>query len=327
MDLARFMQRRSGDWNQLELLLGAVEEGGVWSLGPDRLRTFGGLYRAASSDLIYARTILQNAELGDYLNGLVARAYAVIYPNARFSLAAIGRFFTVGVPRAFRRRLGWVALSTGFFMVGLMVGGGTVLADPDAFFAFVPDEYHDLYGNRQHDLRTRRFGDMTAAQSAQFSTLLMMNNIRVALLAFAVGAAFGFFTAVLIFYNGVLLGAIAANALRWDLSLEFWSMIIPHGVVEIFSICLAGAAGLALGGALLRPGRRTRAEAFRIVASDVVPLVAGLVPVLVVAAVVEGFVTPARFLGPWAKIALGVLLGSALAAYLAAAGRRETADA
>ncbi len=316
MDLDRFVRQRRGAWTRLETLLARAEERGLEAMDGDELRNLGVLYRQASSDLVYTRSALQNADLADYLNQLVASAYGVIYRKSRFSWKQMKEFFLSGFPARVRRHAGAMIAAAAITVAGILLGGGAVLADADAFSAIVPGQYHELYGKQQEDLRAARFGSPDADQQAAFSGHLYTNNIRVSLLAFALGISFGLLTAVLLFYNGALLGAIAGNALKWGGSLEFWALIVPHGTIELTCVVLAGGAGLVIGRALIAPGRRTRSEAAAAAAKEAVPIALGSAPFLVLAGFLEAFVTPSAMPGPWMKIAIGALAGAAFWAYL-----------
>ncbi len=323
-DLERFTGSRQADWVRLERGLARVERSGLDSLPATELRDLGALYRRASADLVYAESILQNAELAAYLNRLVAGAYGVIYQRSRFSWAAVADFFARTYPRLVRARSRAVAASTLLFLAGMAGTGAVVLADREAFYHAVPSDYWRVYGEKPADLRAERFGrTIPPDRAAAFSAQIFTNNIRVCLMAFALGIAFGIPTAISIFFNGALLGAIAANFHRFGMDLEFWGLIVPHGGVEISCIFIAGGAGFALGGALLRPGRRSRGEAAKDAGREAMLLALGTAPFLVLAGLIEGLVTPAAAIGPWPKIAIGAVTGAGFWAYLLLAGRRR----
>ena len=161
-------------------------------------------------------------------------------------------------------------------------------------------------------------GTCKDAEAARFSSMLMVNNIRVALRSFVLGLTLGVGTLATLFYNGVILGSIAANFAGWERSLEFWALILPHGVVEIFSICVGGAGGLVLADGILRPGRRRRLASLRERGSDALVLVGIVVPFLIFAGIVEGYVTPLAIVPDWGKLAFAALTAAGLAVYIAA---------
>ena len=143
-----------------------------------------------------------------------------------------------------------------------------------------------------------------------------MNNIRVSFLAFTAGLLLGLGTVAILFYNGLLLGSLTAMFLNWKLSLSFWALILPHGVIELPCIFIAGGAGLLLGGALLVHRSRSRKEALQERGLVAVRLALGIVPLLAIAAAIEGFITPLTIIGPYAKLGFALLAAAALGVYL-----------
>ncbi|MBI2923214.1 MAG: stage II sporulation protein M [Planctomycetes bacterium] len=316
MDLDRFISTRKGHWNRLDEALKRAARSGLDTMSADQLRDLGTLYRQACSDLVFARTVLQNGDLAEFLNRLVGEAYGAIYRRTRFSWAALQAWFLRGFPAAVRRHWRAVALSWVLLLGGLSAGFFATLADREAFQFIVPSEYHGLYGKKQGDLREARFGKIDADRAAGFSSQIYVNNIRVSFMAFAMGGSFGVLTVAALLYNGALLGSIAANFHRWGQDAEFWGLIIPHGAVELSCIALAGAAGFILAWALIAPGRRSRAEALAAASREAIPIALGCAPFLVLAGLIEGFVTPMESLGPWPKMTLGVVTGVAFWAWL-----------
>ena len=315
-DLERFIGGHSGAWTLLDQRVRRVEKEGLTTLRPQELRELGSLYRRASADLVYAESMLQNAELVSYLNALVGAAYGAIYQKGRFTWDHVKRFFVSGLPSLVRKRFRAICASTLLCVAGAVGGGVAVGLDREAFYHMVPHDYWKLYGERPKDLRAERFGNITPDQGAAFSAQIFTNNIRVCFMAFALGISFGILSGVSILYNGILLGAIGANFHRWGMKLDFWSLIIPHGGIELSCIFIAGGAGFVLGAALLRPGRKTRADSAKEGARDAMLLAAGIAPFLVIAGLIEGVVTPMAAVGTWIKIALGVVTGVLFWAYL-----------
>ncbi len=316
MDLDRFIRAHQPSWRRLETQLAGVGTAGLRSLAAGELRELGAHYRQASSDLVYVRSVLQNAELEDYLNQLVGAAYGAIYQKSRLTWKETRHFLVHGFPTLVRQHIVAMIVSTVVSLAALGVGGAAVLCDPDAFAHFVPSAYHALYGKRPKDLREERFKNIDPNAAAAFSGHIMTNNMRVSFLAFAMGITFGAFTFIVLFYNGAMLGAIAANFWRWDMNLDFWSLILPHGGIELSCIFIAGGAGFILASALIRPGRRTRADALAAAGRDAVLIALGVAPWLVIAGLIEGFFTPLAAVGPWPKVGFGIVTGAAFWAYL-----------
>ena len=167
----------------------------------------------------------------------------------------------------------------------------------------------------------RTWTDIQPACGPGMATLIFTNNIQVAFLAFAGGVLFGLGTVYVLVSNGLSLGGVLGAAQFYGVAPLLWSFISPHGYLELTCIVIAGAAGLMLGDALLRPGLQLRREALARAARRAVELVVGAAPVLVVAGLIEGFVSPSDL--PIAiKLAIGPLAGVALYALLLTVGRR-----
>lgn len=322
-DLDRFLRTRQDAWRRLEQAVDRIERSaGLISLGPAQLKELGSLYRQASADLVYAQSALQNAQVGAYLNALVASAYATIYRRNRFSWEEVRAFFTSGFPALVRRHLGPIGASAALFLGATLFAGLMVARDLEAFYHVAPEETWEVYGEFAADHREARFGKpLSPDQAIGLSTVILTNNIRVCFNAFVMGISYGTLTGVAIFYNGALLGAIGASMHRFDQDLDFWGLIIPHAGIELSCIFIAGGAGFVLGRALLRPGRRSRFDSAREAGRDAVLLAAGVAPFLIVAGLIEGCITPLAGVGPWPKIALGIATGVGFWWYLLRAGR------
>ena len=325
MDFGRFLDERRGAWKQLEQLLERVETDGLKAMPADEVRDLARLYRKASADLLLARDVSARADAVDYLEALVARSYTAVYGGRRIRWASAWTYFTHTWPRRLRAERAYVYTAASVFGLGFLSAFVLTLAQPAAFDHLVPPEFASFYIDRPDDYRDARFGEMSDSDAAAFSSTLMVNNVRVTLNAFALGLTAGIGTVAMIFYNGVLLGAIAANFLRWDQSLEFWALILPHGVVEMFAMVLGGASGLILADAILRPGRRRRREALRERGADALLLVGVIVPMLVFAGIVEGYVTPMSILPPAGKLVFAGLTALGLAAWIRAPWLRDAA--
>jgi uncharacterized membrane protein SpoIIM required for sporulation len=329
LDFGRFLDEHRASWRQLELLLDAIESQGIKHLSADQVRDLARLYRNASADLLLARDTGTRADVVDYLEVIVGRAYTAIYAPRRLRWGRVIKWFVEGWPRAVRRERRYLYLAGGVFGLGVLTAFVLTLADPEAFDRMVPSEWAAFYAEAPDDYRAERFGelDQSVSGATEFSSQLMVNNIRVALNSFALGLTFGIGTLATLFYNGVILGSIAANFTSWGQTLEFWALILPHGVVEIFSICLGGGAGLMLADAMLRPGRRRRIDALRERGGEALKLLGMAVPLLVFAGLVEGYVTPMSLLPDWGKLGFAALTAVGLGTYLAAPWLKEPEQA
>ncbi|MCB9913727.1 MAG: stage II sporulation protein M [Planctomycetes bacterium] len=258
---SQFRRERQGSWHELEHLLAQTKRRGLRSLSPEELARLPMLYHNAISSLSVARAISLDRALEEYLTSLVARAYVVVYACKRRPSEAVVDFFVRSLPRNVRRHWPFVAAAATSLLVGTAAGFVMTRIDPERFYAFVPVEMAagrdptatyeqlraSLYGG-EHDL-----GELNA-----FAAMLFQNNTTVALLSIAVGFAGGLPSLALMFYNGLILGAMLAVFAAHGLGSDFLAWVLPHGVTELGAIVLCGAGGLAFGFATLFPGERTR---------------------------------------------------------------------
>ncbi len=207
-------------------------------------------------------------------------------------------------------------------MSALLLFGPAVLAYIGALFeptlrdALVPASLRQTMSNG------RTWTDIQPALRPGMATLIFTNNIQVSFLAFAGGVLCGLGTAYVLISNGLLLGGVLGAAQFYGVAPLVWSFISPHGYLELTCIVIAGAAGLMLGDALLRPGLLLRREALARSSRRAVELAVGAAPVLVVAGLIEGFVSPSDLLIP-VKLVVGPLAGVLLYSLLLTVGRRH----
>jgi uncharacterized membrane protein SpoIIM required for sporulation len=310
---SRFRMEREDDWLRLERLLARAEKTSLRSLSEQEIVSLTVLYRATLSSLSVARATSLDHALVDYLESLSTRAYFFVYGARTTLLSRIGRFFARDWPLAVQGlwRESLVALFV--TLLGGVVAYLLVRQDPDWYYAFVP---HSLAGGRDPSASTEFLrkslydgGDMTEFLSI-FATQLFTHNTQAALLAFALGFAFGAPTIMLLTYNGCIGGAMIALYASHGLGFGFSGWLLVHGVTEISAVTLAGAAGLRIGWALAFPGVHTRAEAAGAAGRHAALVMCGAVLMLFVAGLLESF---ARTLitEDWARYAIA--LTSALA--------------
>ncbi|MEL7230028.1 MAG: stage II sporulation protein M [Pseudomonadota bacterium] len=290
---ARFRKEREADWRQLEALVKRAERSGLSGFTLEETQTLSSLYRRGANALALARTISLDAGLLTYLENLTTRAWIVVHSNREPLRAVLAGFFQRTAPAAIRRCAKHIVLAAVFFALGAIVAYALVISDPNWFYTFVNG---GLAGNRNpqasaETLRASLFsdGETFLDRLSTFAGFLFTHNTRVAFLALALGILIGAPTALLLFYNGMILGAFfaifAAKGLAWDL----FGWLSIHGVTEIAAIVIAGAAGLRMGQAMLFPGLDSRAHALREAGKDVGRLAMIAMLMLLVAALLEGF--------------------------------------
>ncbi len=253
------------------------------------LRELALLYRQVAGDLSQVRQDPSARALDANLNALLGRGHAVMYAQTRHrGLRSAVRFFTVEYPALFRRLLPYVLFSS-----VLLVGGtlfGSLLA------AFRPQFALHLLGPgmlatiEAHRMWTESVNSIAPAASSG----IMTNNLSVTFLAFAMGLTAGLGTLYMIVWNGVLLGTVATVCREHGMSLQLWSFVAPHGSLELPAIILGGAAGFRLAGGMLFPGVWSRRHALAVAGAEATRLVAGVIPLLIVAGLFEGFMSPSH---------------------------------
>ena len=305
----------------LERLLDRGEDVTAQELGAAGVRELLALYRQACSDLSRARTLVGGAALVDRLNTLTGRGYRFVY-RARGGPRvgpALREFFETSLPRAFRRQGRAVAAAALAFAGGAVIGFLCVLARPDDAPRLVPAMFHtESPRDRVEKIESSPERIASLADATGFGSNLYVHNIRVSFLAFALGAATVVGGLWLLFYNGVVLGAVAATYVLDGVHVFFLAWVGPHGALELPAIVFSGAAGLRLGQALLLPGSRSTRAALREAMPDVACMLLGVMAILVVAGLVEGSFSQftARSFPYGVKIAVAVTELALLVAYL-----------
>jgi uncharacterized membrane protein SpoIIM required for sporulation len=297
VDLDGFLRQGEPQWRRLEA---AIERRGALPpppASPAEIRELVALYRRATADLLWARRHAPNLELLDYLNALVGRGYATIYAPAGDERRQAGRkisaFYRRGFPAALARHRRAIGLAAFLFLLGAAGGFAVARFDPPARFALIPADHQFQTPServRQDESSSPRRSP-TADTAAAFSAFLFTHNIQVSFLAFSLGLTFGVGTGLALFVNGAMLGALAADYGASGEALFFWAWILPHGVLEILSICIAGGAGFLLARATLAPGPEGTLAALRRAGEESLPLLAGAASLLVVAGTIEGSIS------------------------------------
>jgi uncharacterized membrane protein SpoIIM required for sporulation len=298
MTLEDFVRDRHAAWSELDALVGAARRKPE-RLGAARVQRLGTLYRGTVADLAFARRRYPGERVTAQLEDRVGRARHLVYhaPGRRESvLAWITRDYWQGV-RARWRELALAALLM-FGSAGL--AGVWADRDPGAAAGLAPGAYQSVTQPRPHGANLH----LPVAERTAFASEIFTNNIRVTLLAFAAGIAAGVGTALLLIYNGVILGVVAGLAVGSGNGSVFFQLVTAHGVLELSCIAVAGAAAFRMGWAIVEPGRRTRPQALGAEGREAIKIVLGTAPWLVVAGLIEGLVTPAG-LGLPSVIAIG----------------------
>lgn len=316
MKVERFIGEREPDWRELDALLRAGRRGRRVRRDARSVLRLAALYRGAAADLALARRSHPGDPIVVRLESLVARARQAVYAEQprRGSLASFfGRTYWVRV----RERPAALALAIALLLVPAVLAIAWALTDGGAAIGLVPEQFRRA---------VEPVGDtgMTTAQTAAFSSAVMTNNIQVTFLAFAAGIFCGLGTALVVAYNGAVLGALAGGAIANGNGAAFAEFVTAHGVIELSCIAVTAAAGMRMGYALVAPGPRPRAQALVGEARASIAIVLGTVPWVILAGVIEGFVTRAGF-GLVPGIVLGVGVGALFWTLVVVRGRPQEA--
>jgi uncharacterized membrane protein SpoIIM required for sporulation len=304
-----FILARQARWEALRSLIGRAGN------DPRRLQAaeieqLGRLYRQVTSDLAVARRDFPRDEVIDYLNGLASRAYPLVYRSPSGSWQQIRRFFLQDFAARYREAGWFIFAAFLLFALPAVASFLIVLADPELAEQVLPSEL----------TRTVRDGrlwtDISPQERALAASTIATNNIRVSLLAFAGGILLGTLTVYILVLNGLLFGALLGYTHLYHLDLSLLAFVSSHGYLELTVVFIAGGAGLEMAWAPIHPGLLSRRDALVLAARRAVMLVVGAVPVLVVAGLIEGFVSPSHSVPDGAKFAIGMVTGLALHLWL-----------
>ena len=313
MTVDRFVEDRRARWARLENLISEAN-GRVERLAPSDVLELGRLYRSASSDLAVARRDFALDAATERLNDLVATAHALVYSEAPTSGRRLRRFFLHELPSSVRANSRFTAVSLAAFAIPLLATFAIGLLLPEIAATALPPE------TRQHLAERRLWTDIPEGYRPLVGPLIIVNNVRVAVAAFAGGLTAGALTLYLLVANGAFLGTVLAVVQGYGLSGGLLTFTAAHGPLEISCIVLSGGAGLRLAWALLRPGDRSRRDALRLAGAQAIRVMLLIIPALGVAGILEAFLSPSG--APIAlKISVGVVVGLALWSYIFLVGR------
>jgi len=308
--LAEWLRRRVPDWRRLETLLRAQRDRADESYVEvvelvDRFRSLG-------RDLSLARALMPGSSVCRDLESLFLKAHEAVFRRPSRTGAQLEELFREDVPRVYRELHATIWITATLFLGTAVLGWLLVSFNPELASLFASEKM--IENVQQGELWTD--GLLNIVPSSVLSVQIMANNIVVSLFAFALGALYGLGTIYVISLNGFMLGGIFAFTANYDMAGRLFNFVVAHGVVELSVICLAGAAGIALGHALIHPGLKTRSEAFR----DAVKHAGILLPVVVIflvgAGLIEGFISPDPRYPLSLRIAVGIGYGVLLWAVL-----------
>ena len=319
MSQDHFIEKHKTAWQRLEELLKLLDGSSLRRLHREEVRELGKIYRRTSSDLAVARAESRDPRLINYLNSLVIRAHGRIYQADPEGGSRITSFFAQDLPRTFRRTWRYTAVSFSVFALFSAIGFLGTKYDPEfSELVGVPPAFREVY----IETKTHWWEDLNEANQVGASKILT-NNIMVTIYTFAFGALFGLGTLFYLAFNGANIGSVLSLTYRAGFGNDLLTFMVGHGVIELSCIFIAGGAGLLIGSALVMPGDFSRADALKSRGKDAVFLMMGVALLLVVAGIIEGFISPAP-INPKIKYSIAAITGLALYSYLLFAGRDDT---
>lgn len=300
MNLDTYLDERRDGWQELDDLLRRAR-GRPARLEAAEVLRLGHLYRAAAADLAIARRRFPGEPAVGRLEDLVLRARAAIYGSGA-RRGSVRSFVTTGYWRLVRGHGRFLLVSAALLLLPVVLGIVWAQVDPAAAARLVPGAASSI-ADRGSDL------GLDSGERSAFASSIMTNNIRVTFVAFAGGVLLGLGTAAVLLLNGIQIGVLSGLAFVAGNGSTLVELIAPHGVLELSCIVVAGASGLRLGWTIVSPGPGPRGAAAIAAGRTSAALVVGTAPWLVLAGVVEGFVTPSGI-----GVVPAVVLGTALAA-------------
>jgi uncharacterized membrane protein SpoIIM required for sporulation len=325
VDLERFIANERPDWQRLETILNRLDASPDHRMSLEETQQFHLLYERTSASLARIATFSAEPETRRYLEHLVARAYSEIHETRekRRRLFPLKWFFQ-SLPQTFRRHIREFQFAVLVTVIGCAFGVFLTVVDPSSREVTMPfghDRMRPSERVRQEETSTN---DRLAGNKTLFSASLMRNNIQVSINTLAFGATYGIGTILMLFYNGVVLGAISWDYVHDGQARFLLGWLLPHGVIEIPAILVAGQAGFIVALALIGWNRpATLAARLRECSGDVITLAFGFAIMLVWAGLIEAFLSQYHepIIPYGAKIAFGVIQLILLVLYLSRSGR------
>jgi uncharacterized membrane protein SpoIIM required for sporulation len=330
VDLQRFIANERPFWTELEKRLNRLEAEPNERMSLEQLQVFYQLYERTAAGLAKITTFSSEPEIRRYLENLVGRAYSEIHETREKQRRIFPlQWFFQTLPQTFRRHVRAFYLSLAITIVGCVFGGGAIAFDPDSRAVLMPFPglMQDPVKRVQEEEKAK--GDRLDGYKSTFSAELMTHNIKISIFTLALGMTWGFGTILMLFYNGVILGAVAVDYIRVGETKFLLGWLMPHGVIEIPAILIAGQAGLILAVTLIGRGSRLSLRArLRAVSQDLMTLIFGVGVLLVWAGFIEAFLSQYHEpVIPYdAKIAFGCIELTLLFVFLSRSGRKQATD-
>lgn len=311
MNVRRWIARREPNWKRLDGLLQQAEKQGIKSLSATEIKDLASLYRSVSADLARARTNKMGNTITQDLQKLTARGYNQIYQGSqRQEWQQVKEFYLWGFPRVVRESWIYIAIATGVFLLLALIAWWYGWRDPVFISLTVPQRIIELV-EEEGELW---MGSIVGVEPLASSSITI-NNLSVSFAAIAGGITAGIYTLFIMANNGLHIGAIATLVGKNNLAYPFWAFVFPHGSLELPAIFLAGGAGLLIGKGMIFPGQYKRIDALKLNGIKAAQLLFGIIPLLIVAGIIEGFFSPSPIIPNPVKYLVGTSLFGLLILY------------
>ncbi len=320
MRVEKFIAENRSNWELLAALTQRAAGNGIRQFTADELEQLGELYRLATSDFALAQRDFAGHSVVGYLNHLVAQAHGTIYRGRPASAWNVIEFFTATFPRAFRKLAPFTVAACLVLMIPAVISGVLAAQNPETAEWTLGAQAGEVIPLLEKG-RLWMDDSLPEAERPAISAFIMTNNIQVSLLAFAGGASAGLVTLYVLLVNGLSLGSLMGLTFHYDLGWRLVNFVIGHGVIELTVIFMTAGAGLRIGWAILRPGSVSRKDALFLATREAFTLAIGAAPLLVVAGLIEAFISP--LFNPLYSVLAAVFSAALMYGWLLAAGRTQ----
>ena len=321
----QFTAQHEAEWRRLEGWITQGKKSAVSTAEKASVEEFASLYRKCCQHLALARSRLYSFTLINRLNKIVIQSHARLYAARRNLLRDVARYILQDFPAHVRSEWRTVLTSAALFYLCMLAVVGAILIDPDMVYTVMDGnqlrQLEYMYDPAHLDSLGRRAGREADSDLLMFG-FYVSNNTGIGFRTFASGLFFGLGTIATLLFNGVQIGAAAGHMTHLGYIQTFWGFVAGHSALELNAIVLSGAAGFKLGMGLVAPGRRTRMRALREESNKALLLMYGAAGMFILAAMVEAFWSPARFMPPEVKYVVGIVMWVVVIGYFVFGGRR-----
>ena len=327
MNQEQFITRHAAEWRRLEGWAARPKKSqkNAHALEKATVEEFAGLYRKSCQHLALARSRLYSHHLIDRLNRLVLHSHARLYGARRNIVREMALYIFSGFPAYVRNEWRPVLVSAVLFYFSLLAMIAAILINPDMVYTVMDGnqlrQFEYMYDPAHRDTLGRASGREANSDAMMFG-YYVSNNTGIGFRTFASGLFLGLGTIATLLFNGIYIGAIAGHLTQLGYIETFWGFVAGHSALELNAIVLSGAAGLKLGMAFVAPGRRTRLRALRDEAKNAMSLMYGTAAMFILAAIVEAYWSPVRYVALEVKYVVGIGMWFMVIGYFVFGGRR-----